>query len=188
MPRETRRRWTAWLLSVAMTLSLVSDALPAFAQTGDPSAEADPAPVVTPEPVDDFASDDTGRPRLYVNFLGDNKDYPANGSAAVTNDLAVPSGEDWSHVTNPTPTQGATKWEGYTITDADGSTSENRSWNEIHFWQYSSTSPGSVIRMSTARRYSSSSMIPVRFALPWYASAGLNVLDGSNTVAKFVAR
>lgn len=114
MLKQTRKRLTAWLLSIAMVLSMVTDALPAALADGEGAA----APASSH--FDD--STQTRRPGLYVDFLGDNNKYLAPGETAALGSLKAPANEDWSAVTNPKP--GETTWTGYKQDEvtADGST------------------------------------------------------------------
>lgn len=125
MLSERLKRLTAWLLSIAMVASMVTDVLPAFAAGGSESTPSTQAVVQTPEPLSDYSDPDTGRPNLYVNFLGDNRSYLAPGSAVAVNAPAAPGEVDQSAVTNPDIDQD-TGWKGYTEDDTAASVAGNR--------------------------------------------------------------
>lgn len=104
-----RKRLAALLLSIIMVFSMVTDVLPAYA-----AGEGASAPVTNWDFGDSTV---TGRPRLFVDFLGDNGTYQA-ADAETTGILPIPgpAGEDQSNVTNPG--KGYT-WEGYSKEDTD---------------------------------------------------------------------
>ena len=91
-----------------MVFSMVTDVLPAAYAAGEGASA----------PVTDWNFGDsavTGRPRLFVDFLGDNGQYKAVGTEANNpGGLLTPGAEDQSNVTNPG--KGYT-WEGYNRTD-----------------------------------------------------------------------
>ena len=108
MKKQTRKKLTAWLLSIAMTLSMVIDVLPAAYADG----EGDSAPITNWDFGDSTV---TGRPRLFVDFLGDNGQYKAvNTEVNNPGGLLTPGEEDQSNITNPG--KGYT-WEGYSQAD-----------------------------------------------------------------------
>ncbi|MCM1297729.1 MAG: hypothetical protein NC311_19500, partial [Muribaculaceae bacterium] len=124
MLNERLKRLTAWLLSIAMVTSMVTDVLPAFA-AGEGESTPAAAAVQTPDPLADYSDPDTGRPNLYVNFLGDNRSYLAPGSAVPANAPAAPGAVDQSAVTNPDIDQD-TGWKGYAEDDTAASVDGNR--------------------------------------------------------------
>lgn len=109
MKKQTRKKLTAWLLSIAMVFSMVLEVLPAAYADGE-SASA---------PVTDWDFGDsavTGRPRLFVDFLGDNGQYKAVSTEANNpGGLLTPGTEDQSAVTNPG--LATNTWRGYSQAD-----------------------------------------------------------------------
>ena len=98
------KKLTALLLSILMVTSMFTDLLPtaraAEGDEGTPTAENM-----------DADSPLTGRPNLYVDFLGDNNQYRANqGETPHLSGLLTPGKEDQSAATNP---GGGNTWAGY---------------------------------------------------------------------------
>lgn len=122
MVKQTQKRLTALLLSIAMAFSMVADVLP----TAYAAGERDSASSTDWNFGDNTA---TGRPRLFVDFLGDNGkagsgDYRATAGEALDGDkLATPGLEDQSNITNPDK---GYKWEGYK--QADTTSGETIFW------------------------------------------------------------
>lgn len=138
MENKKLKKLTALLLSIAMVFSLTVEAFPAaFAAVGEgfgtpetqESGTATGGTAVTASANSNFEdSSATGRPSLYVDFLGDNNKYDpavvAGGSSTVLGSgnlagLAVPADADQSKKTNPALTTNT--WAGYGKDETDGS-------------------------------------------------------------------
>lgn len=102
------KKLTALLLSILLVTSSFTELLPARA-----AEEGVSAPEVTAQPPNlDFSNPVTGRPGLFVDFLGDNKDFRAVKSEAPNpGGVLTPGDEDQSAKTNPNATN---TWGGYT--------------------------------------------------------------------------
>lgn len=108
MVKRKLKKLLALALSILMLSSSVTGLFPtaAAAEPDAVSPAADPAPLADDASTAkgdrlDFQDPDNGRPNLFVDFLGDNNLYRANGEAAALNTLVKPAGFDQSKVTNP---------------------------------------------------------------------------------------
>ena len=135
MVNKRLKKLTALLLSIVMVFSMVTEAFPAAfaAEEGEvsaPSAQADGKNL-------DFGdSGTTRRPGLYVDFLGDNRNYKpdadeidADAGSSVLSGLVAPGKIDQSSINNgktaDRPNGTDNRWKGYqngeTYTDGGGS-------------------------------------------------------------------
>ncbi|MEG2679358.1 MAG: hypothetical protein RR949_05400, partial [Oscillospiraceae bacterium] len=105
MVKNVLKRLTALLLSVLMVTGLFADCLPAALAAGG-SVSLPKAATTEVNPADPAA----GRPRLYVDFLGDNGKYNPAGTATPSGTPAKPS------ATNAQGTDSG-KWNKYTNSD-----------------------------------------------------------------------
>lgn len=133
MENKRLKKLTAMLLSITMVFSIVANAFPAALAAGES--------VSTPSVQDTTSSGDLNystnshRPRLYVDFLGDNKNYFPSGGTIVSggklDGLAVPGSVNQSKVTNDNETN---TWEGYKSGETYTNTSNSIYDGETIFW------------------------------------------------------
>ena len=138
--KERLKKLTALLLSIAMVCSMCAEYLPIAAFAADEEGGSTPETTVNT----DFSSNDTRRPGLYVDFLGDNRNYQAPEGERDTvigsgiANLTAPGKINQSQVTNEknaatNPNGTENTWTGYKQNEVTGGDHSIYDGNTI-FW------------------------------------------------------